>query len=100
MQAIVCIRDLLKLSIGVSRMKIVTIYRPPPLATSAFYKELADIIDEVSLLPGSLIVNGDVNCPGNTGCDVDDSLITTIADHEMVPQVRSATHIASNTTSQ
>jgi len=64
------------------------------MATSAFYNELADIIDEVSLLPGSLIVIGDVICLGNTACDVDDRRIATIADHDVVQRVRSATQIA------
>jgi Reverse transcriptase (RNA-dependent DNA polymerase)/Endonuclease-reverse transcriptase len=88
----------LRVNIGNARMNIISIYRPPPTATALFFDEIKDMIEEVSVLPGNLIVIGDLNCPGKTSLEIDDRLTAVIDDHSMVQRVLSATHIASSST--
>jgi len=73
-------------------------YRPPPAPTVAFFDELSDMISEVLLLSGNLIIVGDLNCPGRSSITVDDRLTAVLADYDMVQRVRTATHIASSST--
>jgi hypothetical protein len=72
----------------------VSIYRPPPTPTTAFFNELSDLIDYSSQLQGHLILIGDINCPGKSGSQLDDRLITLLDDYNLIQRVKSPTYIA------
>ena len=51
--------------VGLELLRIVTIYRPPPKAKSpnvpVFLREFADLLEDLTLTPGKLLLVGDLN---------------------------------------
>ena len=89
-------RLLFKCTVGSSRINVAAVYRPPPAPTAAFFSELSDLIDYISLLPGDLVLIGDINCPGRSVLQLDDRLTALVDDYNMTQRVKSPTYIASS----
>jgi len=56
---------------GSRRINLLSIYRPPPCATDAFFDDLTSICTNLEQCPGKLLVCGDFNIPGHLSGTVD-----------------------------
>ena len=54
-----------------SAVTLVNIYRPPSSSLSAFFEELTDLINILTLSGERWIIGGDVNCTGDSSETVD-----------------------------
>jgi len=79
-----------RLSTRVGRLNVVVLYRPPQSA--AFHEQLSDLLDEVSTLPGRLLLCGDFNCPSTSAPgSIDKSLTNLLVSYNLHQHVTSIT---------
>ena len=61
-----------------------------------FCSEFNELLDELLVLPGQLVICGDFNCPGGNG-QVDSRLLNVLESHCLVQRVDKPTHQDGNT---
>ena len=94
---------LTKLTSGSMTYHVITLYRPPPnsknkFSNSQFLREFADLLAEIVLLNGELIVLGDFNIHVNKSSDTNSQqFISLYESFDLLQHVSGKTHEGGNT---